>query len=239
MFREDIALGFAELVNGFAGIGHNMAMWQIALDGSGSFNSADDSVTLAGIVARNEAWMAFIPQWGALLEKHHMPFLHMTENGSRLPTDILLDFADVGMRLGFKCCGLTVASDALSQKQRRLNKLKMFSAVARSVLDRIPDDGTAAFICDEDLESDRDCYNSLARFKLANQGLARRIVGMCFVDDKLVPHVQFADMLAYLFREDFIRGREGRDRADPVFERLCSASTLASGFSLDVLPSLG
>ena len=55
-------------------------MLKVYLDGSGNFDDPlSRFLTLAALFADDSVWASIEEQWKAVLEKHHVPYLHMKE----------------------------------------------------------------------------------------------------------------------------------------------------------------
>lgn len=191
---------------------------------------------LAGFVASDDAWSAFSDEWRTLLAKHELPFLHTSDFLSAQgdhrtvaltpPERVAVVREFIGaVRKHVHCgIGVTIDAEAFADLMARVPKAAppkaprkpedfcllrvLAQAVARYEEHDAPRPMLLTF--DDSTKDSMRFYESYQFVRRISPELRSKVIGIAFCDDKLVPAVQAADMLAC------IAGRhDGRDGGLP------------------------
>lgn len=216
-----------------------LMLFQAYFDGSGKISEKQcKHVTLANIVVKNIRIDEFNTQWSDILHAHarrpRLPtprFVKSTEafrrqgefrGWNRAQVDgLLCDLAKMALALAFHV-GL-VPADAeryrkLPEEDRR--KLKgpneLAFEVALMEIDGATKNGDFVMIyADDDEKEAMEMYRLFGRYKNRHAGSRDKFCGIGFVDDRVWPLVQAADLLAY------VGGKSGS--TDPSIAEVYSA----------------
>jgi hypothetical protein len=189
----------------------------VAVDASGSV-ATDRFSAITAVCGNPDVWAVFCDAWNSVLEKYGIAHFHAVEafnfsgefeGKSRFWDDpaitrdnLLMELMGVIVRHDFVCHSIWI--DHLKVPSKRLPKAKVnqFRMLLRQLLHQVPDDFTLHLLVDEDQEAAMDYYRLFHRFKNEVPQFRDRLAGICFFSDTDVPHIQCADFLAYLGRED-------------------------------------
>jgi hypothetical protein len=237
MFRATaFDLSFIEDLSALKRGAASMVVLQFAIDGSGTIGQ-HVAVSYGGVVASQANWSAFTEAWRKVLEHYELPHFKMAEAmswygpfaakysewGERrdVRRDALLDeLVRIVIKYEFKPAGMFSDVRLLAHEDDiRSKKVALFSAAVRVVIDALPKGHLLTIVSDIELDIEarvRAIVQSMCKATTAGP-----IVGVCFVDDRIFPAVQLADMIAWLLRE---RGeriiRRGDESLHPLLDKL-------------------
>lgn len=194
--------------------------FQVAMDGSGSVH-ADPFVTFGVVAGLPAAWEAFSREWYVFLGQKGLPHFSMKEamgwdgpfmakkrewgtSCEEMRDRLVLRAAQI-IATHLTVCGFSrdlrrIKPPSESKKRHVAAQKDMFMFVVRKLLAITPDDFVLFFMSDDDQGFAKECYDLVRGLKLKDPGLAPRIGAMCFGDDRVVPHIQASDLVAYAFR---------------------------------------
>ena len=228
----------------------SVAFFQVALDGSGTLGQ-HSAIAYGGFIAERKQWSALTDPWVGILERHGLSYFKMAEamkwhgefkhkysewgdERENRRDGLIDDLASLAVRYEFKPAGMFADARLLGEQGRVTDKkVELFKRTIRSLLTHVPDGQNVTLICDEELDIEftiRKWVKSLRRDKGDN---IAPIVGICYMDDRVFPAIQLADMLAWLLRE---RGerliKTGDDSLHPILAKLKQDSTIGLDQSL-------
>ncbi|HWB87224.1 MAG TPA: DUF3800 domain-containing protein [Bryobacteraceae bacterium] len=210
-----------------------MAFFQVHCDESGKL--ADDYVVFAAAVAEESDWRVISKQWNALLSGAGIHYLHMKEamplkgefrdwKGHESDRDNLLEsLAETAIRLVAYHVQSPMSTQAFRRlaqaDQERLRDLYYcgFEGLLKVIVagERAPEYRFNLF-CDYSSEY-ADLTLKLYRRMRMHQIYAHRFPSLTFADDMEFPPLQFADMLAYVRKQEYTRNLEN---CLPIIRRL-------------------
>jgi hypothetical protein len=203
-----------------------VALFHVPFDESGK--SADSShVVFGGFVAEPNRWHEFGREWGAKLRANGLTFFRATDAftfgnewkrfGGNDPVkekerdELVHALASIGCQFGRQGTGAvitTVSFAGLPAVKRRPYRDDAFYLPFESGIKGLlhcpfaePRD-EFTLICDDSDEYSGESLNAYRRFIRDDADLSGRVSGICFLDDKKYPPLQFADMWAYCLRRN-------------------------------------
>jgi len=191
-------------------------------------------VAFSGFIDGMQGWQDFQRTWDKLLRENQIPEFH-TSKAIRYsrpfgimkpgkPEDRakdLLPFVKAiteGLELG-----ISFAVDVNAFKSPRFQPLResfggdphyfAFFISINAILSYygIPKDFTVSLILDDEEEKAHECYRLLKKMKLANEEIRKRIVSICFSDDRQAAPLQASDLFAYITRKEALRRFAGKE----------------------------
>lgn len=220
--------------------------YYVVFDGSGTIGT-HPAIVYAGAVSTQAQWGAFAESWEHLLERHDLAYFKMAEAmtfyGEFLPKNaewgtlrdarrdaLLQQFANLKTRYDLRVtgCGFATASsdNAFYTRENIIEKKKMvFRAAILGLLKHIPPEYSVLLICDieKDVEDAfRGWIDGLIRTESEK---VARIIGIGFHDDLFSANIQFADMVAWVLRQEIERqARRQEDQVNPLYSLLLDGS---------------
>ena len=199
----------------------------VAFDGSGTIGQHLATVYAGGVTTMRQ-WAAFSEMWEGLLRKHDLAYFKMAEAmktyGEFLPKatklgkdfdtwrdETVSQFANLKNRYDVRVvgCGYSVGTTGVSPylpaDKTAMKKKRIFQDAVLALLKGIPADANVYLLCDieKDVEETfRGWIDSLGKTHPANMA---RILGISFLDDKFSIPIQFADMVAWVARNEVER----------------------------------
>ncbi|MGB9336510.1 MAG: DUF3800 domain-containing protein [Candidatus Acidiferrales bacterium] len=235
-----------------------MAYLYAYFDESGKYKE-HPIVAFTGLVDGFQNWRDFGDKWAALLRRdgitnfHAVKALRCSEplgNFGKCATPQeravqLLPYVEEirnGLELGISIAVDVTAYDGAKRLQQVYGDdphYFAFYAALNIMLGhyQIPKPYTIGLICHDEQQKAIRCYKLLNRLKLKEPQIRQRITSICFSDDRDVPQLHAADLLAYLLRLEAQRIFAGREYP---YESLFSAffeGTRATGRKLEIAPS--
>jgi uncharacterized protein DUF3800 len=215
-------------------------------DESGKWHDAKGHICLCGYLADEAGWDAFNMRWNALLRKHDLFRIHMTQfysEGKKKGWDrnrsiqVLTDFIEtiresdlvqfsVGLdgryfRHKFALIGKRKVDPALFAVQRILRLIR--DALERWTREKyIP---RLLLTFDEDYEYSIETYKIISRLRKLYPDLTEMVRAITFADDEVFSPLQAADILANLtnaYWRDQISSDEQPAEPDPLLKLLVS-----------------
>lgn len=206
---------------------------QVSFDGSWKGEYA----AYAGIAGGNVAVDDFNARWMHVRMVHLLPYLRMTEamnwggawrprhetwgaDRDRKRAIALGEFVGAAKASRVKAIGCATNVAHLEGNTPAIKKKLLFQRAVTDLLACVPAPHQIALVCDTEHDAADEFRRWLVNLQTKNQD-ARRIVGLCLMDDKAVQILQIADMAAYLFREEIERQEtQPRTSANPLFHTL-------------------
>jgi|GEM_PF-1595117 len=198
---------------------------QVFCDESGKYND-HPLIAFAGVVATPDRLRAFDDHWRDLLRDYELADLHMErvtrlveDHGYRFRkgqtiddrTELLIPFADCINK--YLEQGLIQAWNVIAYNRIPLAGLKMlggsrdpyFWAFIRGLLevvDHLGEDDRISIVMDDDETTAWDCYCHYRSIGRASVEIQKKAISLSFANDKHVPALQAADMVAFLTRQE-------------------------------------
>lgn len=202
-------------------------VYQVVFDGSGTIGQ-HRGVVYAGGVSTLVQWQAFSETWENILIKHDLAYFKMAEANTfygefapkytewgdqrNAKRDALVtELASLKRRYDLRVngCGFVIGTAGTSPFDPGASviekKKQLFQGAMLALLRAIPADCAVMILCD--IEKDVE-----ETFRGWIEGLARtesekvaRVVGISFYDDKFAQPIQFADMVAFIARQEIER----------------------------------
>lgn len=201
-------------------IGTPAPILNAALDGSGGMG--DKFVSYAGVAGIAPSWEVFDYAWVEVLQEYGLPYLHTVQamnwrgpfaakvgewGDQRLEKrdGLLLKCASVIVDSHLQSIGF--ASDVRNFKANSVvgKKKELFDTVLGSIIGWLKPSFVMTIFCDDEQDTAEEYYKLLNRYRRAHQGVADKIAGICFHDDKVFPPLQAADLVAWTLREELER----------------------------------
>ncbi len=196
-----------------------MAFFQVAFDGSGAFNTKDRAIAYAGAVATGRQWAAFTDSWNSVLTREGLAYFKMAEAMTwfgefagrwskwgdardEKRTSLLNELADLAVRYDFRATGMWSDANVLTAHQTVTDKkVELFKAGMLVLLQAVPDGNHVSLLMDEELDIEPSVRKWVREMRQRRGKNIAPITAVCHVDDRAFPAVQFADMVAWLYRE--------------------------------------
>jgi Protein of unknown function (DUF3800) len=219
VFRKDeISLTVPDgLIAAGDGAKHFMAFFQVAFDDSGKADK-NPAVAYGGAVATSVQWSAVTEEWRGVLERHGLQYFKMAEamtwfgefqkkhsewgpERDAKREALLSELVDVAVRHRVPATGMWTDSRVLNHDRNGEKKLELFKSAALVLLEAVPAGNYVTLMCDEEIEIERGVRAWIRSMRKAHGSVLAPITGVCFMDDRVIPVVQLADMIAWLFRQ--------------------------------------
>lgn len=223
--------------------GYMVAM-HVFIDDSGSF-AHEEFVCLAGFISTDTNWDAFYDEWTALLRKHRLPVLHTSDflSGKAEYANLAHTFDEriaivrefAGCARRFANAAIVVAIDsapyraALSDAVKKPNpKAFCFHRVLRHAHAQMREWGSTEpidFIFDDDPKASPvflGHWNKLKRTRVFHRNA---LAGIMFADDRLMPPLQAADLLACAVTREQRKGAAGWASDSPFTDLFVDPAT--------------
>lgn len=208
-------------------------LYQAVFDGSGTVGT-HPGVVYAGAVSTQIQWAAFNEAWETLLVKHDLAYFKMAEAmtfyGEFAPKvkdwgserdarrdALLLELATLKTRYDLRTtgCGLVVGADGggpFSTKDHTLEKKKLlFQQAIIALLQGVPPHYNVMLLCDAEPDAESAYRNWISGLMRTDSEKVARIIGLGFFDDKYAQPIQFADMVAWVVRQEITRRLQDPD----------------------------
>jgi uncharacterized protein DUF3800 len=243
VYSEDVA-GFLPEVLVSQGEPVYMAFIQVAFDGSGTFNQ-HTSIAYAGCIATTRQWAALVEAWNNSLKREGLAYFKMAEamtwygefktkyhdwgaeRDSRR-NSLLNELADIARGYELRATGMWSDARVMATKiSVPEKKVELFQGAILTLLSAVPDGNYATLMLDEELDIEQPMRAWIRQLRVARRDTPAPIVAVCFVDDRVFPAVQLADMIAWLYREfgEQIIASDGRNVSmNPLLDKLMHSS---------------
>lgn len=220
-----------------------MSVLHCYLDESGKFHD-HSIVSLCGFVGKREQLLDFQIGWEDLLRSYGMPSFKMAKAvrftqplGKRRPAtglenrkaalsnfiECITDNLHVGVYVAVDVSGFQSLSEAQKKTMGDEPPYLAFVRVMAEIVNYYKDpDFQLSVVCDDEQSYSPECYAILNKIRAKNSDYRRKIVSLCFADDKAFVGLQAADMFAYLTRceaEHQLLGK-AKHQFSPLFEQL-------------------
>ena len=227
-------------------------MTHVFLDDSGKFSDSD-FVCLAGYIADDDGWNSLCADWGTLLSKHKIPFIHMKDMVAlRGPYEnlgwtheqrdaVLSEFIDTIRKHVIAGFGVGVAAKYLRSMEKEARRvigdpyLLCFQRILRRVIGKLREIGytgpiTAVF--DDCEEYSVRCYRMWSALRTHAPELALLMPSITFADDVMFYPLQAADILAWETNKH-LRQMAGQHKIRKQMERLMQSTE--PGYGLEYI----
>jgi hypothetical protein len=199
-------------------------------------NPKSDFVVLAGIILGAGEEGVFNQGWHRILKDHaernklpNPKYFHATEAlrsvghfsdwSESAAHSLALELAKFSQSLAYRVVAAPANKSefkSLPEDFRRtlngVNELS-FEACLYGAMAEIGDNGEMGVMCDDEEREAMEMYQLLCKFKRRNPVGGKRIVSVCFADDKSYPPLQCADLFAYACRLEEDRKRDSPESA--------------------------
>jgi hypothetical protein len=222
---------------------------QIYFDESGKFHDTD-FICLCGFLATDSQWSEFNKAWSALLDRHHFPFIHLTQFYSQCrqkdwdemqANRVLEEFIDV-IRSHVHS-GFAVGLDAkhwVSRFRSQKTSLKdpalfCIHRVLKTLATRFAEENHPGFLSllfDDDQNYSLTCHKIIARLRREKAELRKLIISIAFCEDDYFTPIQAADVFANLTSKYF-RDESGPASGPPQGPLARLLTSHVPGYSLD------
>ena len=195
---------------------------QFALDGSVSH--PEQIIAYAGVGADSRVWPMLSESWSEILERHGLRSFHMVEamnfrgafvdkgrewgSERELRRDALVkELAQAITQSQFHFVGWMAEIPLLaSDSTRAEKKAEVFRLLVRQLLglnfDNFQNPPSFALICDREQDLAKPVLGWVDRLCVESPEARERLAGVCFMNNRMVPPLQAADLCVYLFREE-------------------------------------
>jgi len=175
---------------------------QVSLDGSYGRDPSERMFSYGGWFGYEDAWKVLAMKWPALLDKFNIH--HFRSNDLKGRPDWKQLQQEFGMAA--KTAGLHVVVSVPSERllgsgTEAQRKMAVFQHVVRQLFDAAPESVNFALMCDREQDLEKQISAWVQRLRERKGDQYDRIVGVCFLNSKKVIHVQAADLVANLARE--------------------------------------
>jgi len=212
-------------------------------DDSGKFTDSD-FVCLAGYIATDENWQGFSDEWGPLLLRHKIPYVHMKEMiALRGPYEslgwdaahrdaVLLEFIDVIRRHVIGGFGIGVDAKYLRSMSKDARTvigdpaMLCFQRILRRVVEKLDEVGyesSIAAVFDDCEEYSVRCYRMWSALRRVAPSLSKKVPSITFADDIVFWPLQAADVLAWETNKN-LRQQAGKHKTRKQIERLMQST---------------
>ena len=214
-------------------------------DESGKFQDSN-FICLTGYIADDDQWERFSTEWVGLLERHHIPYVHMKHmialqgvykelGWTHEHRDKVLDqFIEVIQRniLAAFAIGLDAKAyrEMSAESKNRLGGDPFLFCFVRLInkvvttLEKKGQDSPITMVFDNDQAYAMKLYSLWYKLRKMNPEHGKKIGAMCFADDTIYQPLQGADVLAHQTNKFMRNVQEQRD-VHPRFLRLLKKPT--------------
>jgi hypothetical protein len=224
--------------------GMRVAFFQVAFDSSGTFDR-HPIVSYGGAVATLKQWSAFTEPWNEILQREELRYFKMAEamkwygefvrkyhdwgNERESRRNALLNrLVDLAERYEIRSTGAWLDTRSVNQEKSHTDKkMEALQGAVLTLLKSVPEGEHLALLFDEEMDIEPKVQRWVRHMRQRSEPKMGRIAAVCFVDDRLFPVVQLADMIAWLFREHGERVLASGDKdvpKVPLLEKLMHAS---------------
>ena len=197
------------------GEGRYLLFINIALDGSGTIGT-HKIFAYGGAVGSPKQWEAFAETWFTVLQKYGITYFKMaeamtwfgefgpkfTEWGEEREAKreaLFEELIDLALRAQFHGSGIFVNASILDERAVADSKTETIKALFVSLLSGIPENHYATVMCDAELDVEPKIRVWMSQLRRLEKQLPS-LAGFCFMDERLNPPIQLADIVAWLWR---------------------------------------
>lgn len=219
MFREEFAEeGLLRVLGAtmWSGTDQPMALYNAAFDGSGTLGQ-HKAIAYAGVKGSDKQWAAFAEAWAQRIGADGLAFFKMAEamkwsgefaskytqwgaDRDKRRDALIDDLVSLSIGYGLDVVGIAATDRLIVGDTAAARKMQLFKGAMLALLNEIPAIHTVTVMCDTELDIEADVRAWMREVRKTSDRNIPALSGICFLDDRVYPSLQLADMVAWLFR---------------------------------------
>jgi len=201
---------------------------QVSLDGSyGRPGSPVRVFAYAGLFGYEEAWKVLASSFRRLMPD--IPHFRTNELRDKPGfVELRQALAEEFVRIGMRAVGFAANEALLSNGRDGLKKRDVFLEVVKDAIVVMPQTVNLALLCDREQDLAKEAATWLDREQMEARAAQRvplyeRISGICYLNSRMSPQIQAADLVVGLLREHAeVHELDRNARMNPALEKLAA-----------------